>query len=65
MNYLIFIILLVQNGNSIVNYMSRMDSNQNVTFTKKEVDLMFLAATPEQLPILEKIFGKRNPILIS
>jgi hypothetical protein len=46
---------------AIVNYMSRMDSNQNVTFTQKEVDLMFLAATPEQLPILEKIFGKKKP----
>lgn len=44
---------------TISGYLSRVDSNQNITFTPKEVDTMFNAATKEQLPKLEEIFGKK------
>ncbi len=43
----------------IAGYLSRVDKDQNITFTQKEVDEMFKAATEEQLPTLESIFGKK------
>ena len=43
----------------IAGYLSRVDRDQNITFTQQEVDQMFKAATEEQLPTLESIFGKK------
>lgn len=41
-------------------YLSKVDSNQNITFSQSEIDNMFKAATESQLPVLEQIFGKRS-----
>jgi hypothetical protein len=46
----------------IANYLTRVDSEQNITFTQLEVDEMFKAATSEQKPVLTKIFGEQNII---
>lgn len=46
----------------IANYLTRVDSEQNITFTQTEVDEMFKAATTEQKPVLERIFGKKVEI---
>lgn len=43
-------------------YLGRIDSEQNIEFTKSEVEEMFKAATKEQKPVLERIFGKQDPI---
>mgnify|MGYP007090103875 CR=1 FL=1 len=43
-----------------VNYLRRLDENQNITFTESEIDEMFLAATFDQKPVLSKIFGKKK-----
>lgn len=42
----------------IADYLVRVDSNQNITFTQLEVDEMFKAATSEQKLVLTKIFGE-------
>jgi len=42
----------------IANYLTRVDSNQNISFTQSEVDEMFKAATSDQKPVLTKIFGE-------
>lgn len=44
----------------ISNYLTRVDSEQNITFTEKEVDDMFAAATSEQKPVLTEIFGEKK-----
>jgi len=41
----------------IVNYLSRVNSDQNITFNQEEIDEMFEAATNNQKPLLERIFG--------
>jgi hypothetical protein len=41
------------------NYFSRITLDQTVGFTQDEIDEMFKAATSEQKPVLEKIFGKQ------
>ncbi len=41
------------------NYLPRVDNAQNITFNQHEIDAMFKAATPLQLPTLENIFGKQ------
>lgn len=43
----------------LVKYLERTDKDQNITFTQVEVDQMFEAATLNQKPVLEKIFGKK------
>jgi hypothetical protein len=48
----------------IVGYLSRVDSEQNITFTQREIDKMFEAATGDQAPVLEKVFGKRGPVTL-
>jgi hypothetical protein len=40
-------------------YFPRIDFDQKVTFTMREINEMFEATTPSQKPILEKIFGKQ------
>jgi hypothetical protein len=45
---------------TIAKYLSRVDKNQNITFTQEEVDAMFKAATISQLPVLERIFGLQH-----
>jgi len=44
---------------TIATYLSRANFYQEIKFTQNEVDKMFKAATPEQLPVLERIFGKK------
>jgi hypothetical protein len=39
-------------------YLSRMDKDQNITFSQSEIDLMFNKATIYQLTVLEEVFGK-------
>lgn len=46
----------------IAAYLTRVDSKQNITFTQKEVDTMFGAATREQRPTLVEIFGEKVTI---
>ena len=43
----------------LVKYLERTDSNQNVSFTQIEINEMFDAATSDQKPVLERIFGKQ------
>lgn len=38
--------------------------DEEITLSEKQIAEMFDAATQNQLPILEKIFGKRNPFNI-
>lgn len=45
---------------TIAGYLSRVNSDQNITFTQEEVDAMFKAATKTQLPKLESIFGAQH-----
>jgi hypothetical protein len=45
---------------TIAKYLTRVDSDQNITFTQEEVDKMFKAATKTQLPKLEDIFGDQH-----
>lgn len=45
---------------TIAKYLTRVDSDQNITFTQEEVDKMFKAATSSQLPKLEDIFGAQH-----
>jgi hypothetical protein len=40
-------------------YFPRIDFDQKVTFTMREINEMFEAATPSQKPVLESIFGKQ------
>lgn len=48
----------------IAQYLTRVDENQNIRFTQKEVDEMFKAATGTQKPVLIKIFGEKiKPIV--
>lgn len=48
---------------TIATYLSRANFYQEIKFTQNEVNEMFKAATPEQLPVLERIFGKKvDPI---
>jgi hypothetical protein len=42
------------------DYLPTVDKNQNITFKQYEVDAMFKAATISQLPVLERIFGKKG-----
>jgi hypothetical protein len=42
----------------ITQYLSRMDKDQNITFSQREIDKMFSAATNDQLKVLEEVFGK-------
>jgi hypothetical protein len=49
----------------IVGYLSRVDSDQNITFTQREIDKMFEAATGDQEPVLEKVFGKKGPLTLT
>jgi hypothetical protein len=44
----------------IAGYLSRTDNKQMIKFTQEEVDRMFKAATTEQKPVLEEIFGKQS-----
>ena len=46
-------------------YLSRVDSDQNITFTQCEIDKMFEAATGDQEPVLEKVFGKKGPLTLT
>lgn len=46
----------------IGKYLSRVDSEQMITFTQEEVDKMFLAATSDQTRVLIKIFGEKVQI---
>lgn len=48
----------------IAGYLSRVDSDQNITFTQREIDKMFEAATGDQEPVLERIFGKKGPVTL-
>jgi hypothetical protein len=41
-------------------YLSRTDNEQMIQFTQDEVNQMFEAATTEQKPVLEEIFGKQS-----
>ena len=41
----------------IADYLQRIDVNQNITFSELEIRGMFDAATKEQKPVLESIFG--------
>ena len=41
-------------------YLSRTDDEQMIQFTQDEVNQMFEAATTEQKPVLEEIFGKQS-----
>lgn len=43
---------------TIGDYLKRIDIDQNITFSQKEVDDMFEAATDNQKPVLIQIFGK-------
>jgi hypothetical protein len=45
---------------TIAKYLSRVDSDQEITFDQEEVDAMFKAATTSQLPKLEDIFGAQH-----
>ena len=53
------------------NSLSKLSSDQIITFRQEEVDKMFQDATDSQLPVLERIFGKkevfpdRTPCLVS
>lgn len=49
----------------IAKFLTRVDNNQNITFTQEEVEAMFEAATEAQLPVLENIFGTqvKEPLL--
>jgi len=40
-------------------YFPRINLDQTVKFVQEEIDTMFKAATSEQKPVLEKIFGKQ------
>lgn len=42
-----------------LKYLIRTDENQNIEFKQYEINDMFKSATPEQLPVLERIFGKK------
>lgn len=42
------------------DYLSRVNSDQNITFSQTEVDSMFKSATASQLPVLEEVFGKQS-----
>ena len=42
---------------TLSGYLHRIDSNQNITFDESEVRAMFDAATKDQKPVLESIFG--------
>ena len=44
-------------------YLSRIDSNQNITFTEDEIDAMFKASTTDQSIVLMKIFGKKKQVI--
>lgn len=44
----------------ISNYMSRLDKNQDITLTQEELDEMFRASNANQLPVLERIFEKKD-----
>lgn len=44
----------------IAKYLTRVDLEQNIKFTEKEVDDMFEAATAEQKPVLTRIFGEKK-----
>ncbi len=46
----------------IAGFLKRTDSEQNIEFTQDEVNEMFDAATKEQKPVLERIFGKQEAI---
>lgn len=46
--------------NIISKYLTRVDSEQNIVFTEKEVDDMFEAAISEQKPVLTRIFGEKK-----
>jgi plastocyanin len=41
------------------HYFPRIKDNQTVKFVQEEINAMFYAATAEQKPVLEKIFGKQ------
>jgi hypothetical protein len=41
----------------IADYLKRIDVNQNITFSEQEIRGMFDAATKDQKPVLESIFG--------
>jgi len=45
---------------TIVKYANRNPFGNIINFTQTEVDTMFKAATPSQLPVLEAIFGKQS-----
>lgn len=49
----------------IANYLTRLDSNQMISFNQQEVDEMFEAATAEQKPTLIRIFGEKEIKTIS
>ena len=42
-----------------IKYFPRINGVQTIVFSQDEVSEMFNAATPEQKPVLEKIFGKQ------
>jgi hypothetical protein len=42
-----------------LHYFPRIKDNQTIVFSQDEVNTMFKAATSEQKPVLEKIFGKQ------
>lgn len=44
---------------TFANYLTRVDADQNIKFTQKEVDEMFKAATSTQKPVLERLFGSQ------
>ena len=44
----------------ISNYLTRVDSEQNITFSEKEIDDMFEAATSDQKSFLTMIFGENK-----
>jgi hypothetical protein len=47
----------------VKDYLPRINKNQEIEFTRSEVDEMFRAAIPKQVPTLESIFGvRRKPI---
>jgi hypothetical protein len=46
------------------DYLPTVDKNQNITFKQYEIDAMFKAAITTQLPVLERIFGKKGPLTL-
>ena len=48
-------------GKIASDYLPRVTSNQNITFTQEEIDFMFKSATGSvQLTVLEEVFGKQS-----